>query len=147
VQIVIPHHPTNSYIIWYYYPVDGTRYTVETESKGYEGRSIRLQKEARTLATIPGADLLAADREAKARELQESASKFEDLAKLEDLTVREVDFWKGKRNYPRWIASWREGDKIRTVYLGSCRKTGREEAMAKARKLKAKPRQFKTIPS
>ncbi|MGD0955026.1 MAG: hypothetical protein ABR985_22015 [Methanotrichaceae archaeon] len=117
------------------------------KARDMKAEASALQKEARTLATIPGADLLAADREAKARELQESASKFEDLAKLEDLTVREVDFWKGKRNYPRWIASWREGDKIRTVYLGSCRKTGREEAMAKARKLKAKPRQFKTIPS
>ena len=101
-----------------------------------------LQKEARTLAAIEGADLLAAEREAKAKELQEAASKLEDMAKLEDLTVREVDFWKGTKSYPRWIASWREGDKIRTVYLGSCKKIGREEALEKARKLKAETRRI-----
>ena len=59
------------------------------------------------------------------------------MARLEDLTVRRVDYWKGTKNYPRWIASWREGDGIRTVYLGSCKKIGREEALEKARKLKA----------
>ena len=96
-----------------------------------------LQKEARTLATIYGAELLATKRETKARELREAASKLEDMARLEDLTVREVDYWKGTKKYPRWIASWRESDKIRTVYLGSCKKIGREEALRKARKLKA----------
>ena len=58
------------------------------------------------------------------------------MARLEDLTPR-VDYWKGTKNYPPWIASWREGDGIRTVYLGSCKKIGREEALEKARKLKA----------
>ena len=89
------------------------------------------------MATIRGADLLAAEREAKAKELQEAASKLEDMARLEDLTIRKVDYWKGTKNYPRWIASWREGDKIRTVYLGCCKKIGRGEALGKARKLKA----------
>ena len=89
------------------------------------------------LAKIQGSDLLATEREAKAKELKEAASKLEDMARLEDLSVREVDYWKGKKNYPRWIASWRDGDKIRTGYLGSCKKIGREEALRKARKLKA----------
>ena len=107
------------------------------KAREMKAEATALQKEARTLATIQGTDLLAANREAQAKELQEAASKLEDMARLEDLTVREVDYWKGKRNYPRWIASWREGDKIRTVYLGSCKKIGREEALRKARRLKA----------
>lgn len=50
-------------------------------------KSSALQKEARTLATIEGADLLAAERKAKAKEPQEAASKLEDMARLEDLTI------------------------------------------------------------
>jgi hypothetical protein len=54
-----------------------------------------------------------------------------------------VDYWKQSRrtrvlnNFPRWIASWREGGRTRTVYLGSVKKTGQTEALEKARRLKA----------
>jgi len=43
---------------------------------------------------------------------------------------------KGK-TYGYWMASWREGDKVRNVHLGSCAKMGRDAAMQKARKMKA----------
>ncbi len=51
--------------------------------------------------------------------------------------MQKVALRKGKRTYYRWIASWREGSKIRTVYLGSCNKITQERALEKARKMKA----------
>jgi hypothetical protein len=44
---------------------------------------------------------------------------------------------KGSKIYTYWMASWREGDKMRNVHLGSARKMGAEEARQKARKMKA----------
>jgi 1,2-phenylacetyl-CoA epoxidase PaaB subunit len=43
---------------------------------------------------------------------------------------------KGSKTYQYWMASWREGDKVRNVHLGSCRKVDRETALQKARKVK-----------
>jgi hypothetical protein len=44
---------------------------------------------------------------------------------------------KGPKKYTYWVASWREGDKVRNVHLGSCMKLSRADAIQKARKLKA----------
>ena len=44
---------------------------------------------------------------------------------------------KGSRTYTYWMASWREGDRTRNVHLGSCKKMDAEEALQKARKMKA----------
>ena len=44
---------------------------------------------------------------------------------------------KGTQSYLYWMASWREGGKVRNVHLGSCRKVDREIALQKARKMKA----------
>jgi hypothetical protein len=35
------------------------------------------------------------------------------------------------------MATWREGDKVRNVQLGSCRKISEEVPLQKARKMKA----------
>jgi hypothetical protein len=35
------------------------------------------------------------------------------------------------------LASWREGDRVRNVHLGSCAKMDAEASMQKARKMKA----------
>jgi predicted nucleic acid-binding Zn-ribbon protein len=43
----------------------------------------------------------------------------------------------GTKTYTYWIVSWREGDKVRNVHLGSCRKMDAETARQKARRLKA----------
>jgi hypothetical protein len=43
---------------------------------------------------------------------------------------------KGDKIYHYWMASWREGGKVRNVHLGSCRKVDRETALQKARKAK-----------
>ena len=44
-----------------------------------------------------------------------------------------------RKNKPagRWLAGWREGGKLRKVYLGSCKKLSQAEALRKARRLKA----------
>lgn len=42
---------------------------------------------------------------------------------------------KGK-TYEYWMASWREGDKVRNVHLGSCKKLDKEAAQQKARAIK-----------
>jgi len=44
---------------------------------------------------------------------------------------------KGSKTYSYWMASWREGDRVHNVHLGSCAKVDREAAMLKARKMKA----------
>ena len=102
----------------------------------------RLSREAKTLASIDGLEAEATARQEKAKELRDQARDLTDRARLEDLSVRAVDYWKetkkGRQNYPRWYASWREGDKVRNVYLGSCRKMGEGEALEKARRMKAK---------
>ena len=44
----------------------------------------------------------------------------------------------GSKTYTYWMASWREGDKVRNVHLGSCQKMDLPSATEKARSLKAK---------
>jgi regulator of replication initiation timing len=84
----------------------------------------------------------------EAQRLQEEASsalaQAEALklqARLEDLTVWEMEkvktTKKGAKKYAYWMATWREGNKTRNVHLGSSRKMDAEEALQKARKMKA----------
>lgn len=90
---------------------------------------------------IEGAALLAGERQAEAARLKEQACELEDAARLEDLNVWEDSIIKrtkgGERKYGRWMAGWREGDKVRKVYLGSCRKISQADALQRARKMKA----------
>jgi hypothetical protein len=44
---------------------------------------------------------------------------------------------KGSRKYAYWMAAWREGDKVRNIHLGSCRKISEEAALQKARTMEA----------
>ncbi|MDI9417060.1 MAG: hypothetical protein QM438_04845 [Euryarchaeota archaeon] len=53
---------------------------------------------------------------------------------------------KGTQSYFYWMASWREGEKVRHVHLGSCRKVDRETALQKARKLKAEALGLSVMP-
>lgn len=43
---------------------------------------------------------------------------------------------KGSQTYYYWMVSWREGEKVRNVHLGSCKKLDKEAAMQKARAIK-----------
>ena len=112
-----------------------------------------LKKEARELARDATATKRAAktlpDASEKARELQEEADKalseavtLRPVARLEDLTVWQMEKTKttkkGSRSYHYWMANWREGGKVRNVHLGSCNKMDEETARQKARAIKAK---------
>lgn len=110
-----------------------------------------LKKQAQALArdaqAIRKAQTSAARKEAK--RLQNKADltlagtkELKQQARLEDLHVwemkKEKRTKKGSETYFYWMASWREGQNVRNVYLGSCKKLSRADAVEKARKLKAK---------
>jgi len=101
-----------------------------------------LVAEALVLAEIVGMEQETQAREDQAARLKMQAKELQSKARLEDLTVRQEPLVKRtkkgwKRNYFRWVASWREGKRYRKVYLGSCRKLSREAALVKARRMKA----------
>jgi hypothetical protein len=63
-------------------------------------------------------------------------------ARLEDLQVWEQrkvkDTKTGAKTYTYFMASWREGKKIRNVYLGSSQRMIRGQAQEKAKTMKKK---------
>ena len=79
--------------------------------------------------------------EGRADELKAEAEALKETARLEDLTLWQMEkaktTKKGSKTYHYWMASWREGGKVRNVHLGSCRKVDHETALQKDRKLKA----------
>jgi hypothetical protein len=111
-----------------------------TKSKELKQRAIDLYREIKALEGIEGAAQLAVERQAEAARLPEQARELEELARLEDVHVWTDSIIKqtkkGERKYGRWLAGWREGDKIRKVYLGSCMKMSRDVALQKAREMK-----------
>jgi len=72
--------------------------------------------------------------------LQAEAEALKEAARLEDLSIWVMEkaktTKKGSRSYGYWMASWRVGDKVSNVHIGSCAKVDREAAMQKARKMK-----------
>lgn len=58
--------------------------------------------------------------------------------RLEDVTPWVMEKAKGGKTYRYWMVSWREGDKVRNVHLGSCKKLDKEAALQKARTMKAR---------
>ncbi|MGB4295736.1 MAG: hypothetical protein WBJ16_08885 [Smithellaceae bacterium] len=84
----------------------------------------------------------ARELEGKADELKAVAEDLKGTARLEDLHLWQMEkvksTKKGSKTYHYWMASWREGDKVRNVHLGSCKKLDAEAALQKARKMKAK---------
>lgn len=83
----------------------------------------------------------ARELEGKADELKAVAEDLKGTARLEDLHLWQMEkvksTKKGSKTYHYWMASWREGDKVRNVHLGSCKKLDAEAALQKARALKA----------
>ena len=101
-------------------------------------RRAKAQKEA--AATMRAARVTVTNLQALAakRLSQAQAQKLE--ARLEDLQVWEQrkvkDTKTGAKTYTYFMASWREGKRIRNVYLGSSLKMSLEEAQGKARAMK-----------
>ena len=79
--------------------------------------------------------------EGQADSLKAEAEAMEGAARLEDINLwqmeKEKTTKKGSKTYIYWMASWREGRKVRHVHLGSCKKVDHETALQKARKVKA----------
>lgn len=111
------------------------------KARGMREKAKELGSEARILMKIEGLESEGALREKMAKELSEQARVLDNQARLEDISVRQVNYWKdtrhGRQNYPRWYASWREDNRIRNAYLGSVKRMSRTEALQKAKKMKA----------
>ena len=79
--------------------------------------------------------------EGQADSLKAEADALKGAARLEDINLwqmaKEKTTKKGDQTYLYWMASWREGGKVRNVHLGSCKKVDHETALQKARKIKA----------
>jgi len=90
---------------------------------------------------LPDARREARRMEGRADELKAEAEALKGAARLEDLTLWQMEkaktTKKRSKTYLYWMASWREGGKVRNVHLGSCRKVDHEIALQKARKIKA----------
>ena len=121
-----------------------TMHKTETGEKIKElkAEAARAEREAATLAKVRGLEAGAMEREEDARRLRGEAENLKPKARLEDLSVYQVEkvkpTAKGEaRTYMYWYASWWEGDRARNVYLGSAAKLSEEAAKAKARKMKA----------
>jgi hypothetical protein len=95
----------------------------------------------RAAITLPEATEKALELQREADKARAEALALKPLAKLEDLSLWQMekikDTKKGSRKYTYWMATWREDGKTRNVHLGSCEKMDKETARQKARKLKA----------
>ena len=115
-------------------------------------RAKALKKEAQELArrakaamkaaeTLPEAGEKARKLKIQADNLKTEAETLKEAARLEDLSVWVMEkvkpTKKGNRSYHYWMATWREGGKVRNVHLGNCGKMDEETAKQKARAMKA----------
>ena len=113
--------------------------------KALKAEALELARDAkaamRASKTLPEARKKACILEGQADSLQAEAEALKKAARLEDLSVwvmeRAKTTKKGKKTYGYWMASWREGDRVRNVHLGSCAKMDQDVAIQKARKMKA----------
>ncbi len=91
--------------------------------------------------TITGILIEARKLEQQADERKAESGRLVGAARLEDINLwlmeKEKTTKKGIKTYLYWMASWREGGKVKHVHLGSCRKVDHKTALQKARKLKA----------
>ena len=101
-------------------------------------RRAKAQKEA--AATMRAARVTVMNLQSLAAKKLSLAQAQKLEARLEDLHIWEQrkvkDTKKGAKTYTYFMASWREGKKIRNVYLGSSLKISLEQAQEKARAMK-----------
>jgi len=101
-------------------------------------RRAKAQKEAAATmradrVTVQNLQSLAAKRLSQAQ-AQKLEARLEDLHVWEQRKVKESKA--GPKAYTYYMASWREGGKLRNVYLGSSQRISREEAQERAKALK-----------
>lgn len=104
--------------------------------------AVRWDADARILERVEGLDPAARVRREEAARLRGQADRLRPEWRLENLGVYKVRKRKatrrGTRTYTYWHVSWREGDRIVSKYLGSTRRLSKEEALKKARQMKAR---------
>lgn len=109
--------------------------------KGLKKTALELEKEVKALGRVNQMRPAARTRQDEADRLKAEAEALKNKARLEDLHIWEMEkekrTKKGSKTYTYWMASWREDDKVRNVYLGSSRKIDAEAARQKAQKMKA----------
>ncbi len=119
--------------------------TTSERMKAMKAEARELERDAsialKAAEILPDARAKARELESQADMLKAEAEALKGAARLEDLNLWQMEKTrttkKGTRSYFYWMASWREGGKVRHVHLGSCRKVDREIALQKARKMKA----------
>ena len=109
--------------------------------KSLKRTALELEKEVKALQNIQQMRPAARTKQDEADRLKAEAEALKDKARLEDLHIWEMEkekrTKKGTKTYTYWMASWREGDAVRNVHLGSSRKIDAEAARQKAQKIKA----------
>lgn len=98
----------------------------------------RLEREAEILKQIDKMEPAVNLRLQTAAMYRMKAEDLEFEARLEDLHLWKMVKRRGRKKHTNWMATWREDGKVRNVYLGSTRKITRDQALEKARRLKAK---------
>ncbi len=113
--------------------------------KTLRAEALELTKDAKVAMkaakTLPDAGEKARELEGRADRLKAEAEDLKNVVRLEDVNVWVMEkvktTKKGSRSYGYWMASWREGSKVRNAHLGSCAKLTREKATERARMMKA----------
>jgi len=118
--------------------------TTSERMKSLKAEARELERDAsmamKAAEILPDARIEARRLEGRADELKAEAEALKGAARLEDLHLWQMEkaksTKKGSKTYFYWMASWREGPKVRNVHLGSCKKVDHETALQKARKMK-----------
>ncbi len=119
--------------------------TAGEKRKALKAEALELARDAKAAMkaskTLQDARKKARTLEGQADSLQAEAEALKGAARLEDLHIWQMDKVKttnkGSQTYCYWMASWREGDRVRNVHLGSCARIDKETALQKAKVMKA----------
>ena len=115
--------------------------TAGEKRKALKRAARELEREAKVLAKARQMEPARRIRQEEADRLKAEAEALKEKARVEDLHIwqmeKEKTTKKGSKTYAYWMASWREGNKVRNVHLGSCQKMDHNAAMQKAQKMKA----------
>ena len=109
--------------------------------KSLNKMALKLEREVKALAGVKHMRPAARIRQDEVDRLKTEADALKGKARLEDLHTwqmeKEKRTKKGIKTYTYWMASWREGNKVRNVHLGSCKKLDAGAARQIAQKMKA----------
>ena len=119
--------------------------TTSERMKSLKAGARELERDAsialKAAEVLPDARPRARELTSHADMLKAEAEALKGAARLEDLHLWQMEkaktTKKGTRSYFYWMASCREGGKVRHTHLGSCRKVDHETSLQKARRLKA----------